>query len=45
MTQAEKKWEKTLEKDPFKKRYKVIQYLISRGFEQDLVQEAVAGLQ
>jgi regulatory protein len=43
--QAEKKWEKTPEKDPYKKRYKVIQYLMSRGFEQDLVQEAVSGLQ
>lgn len=41
LTQAEKKWEKTLEKDLFKKQYKVIQYLMSRGFEQDLVQEAV----
>jgi regulatory protein len=45
LTQAEKKWEKTMEKDPFKKRYKVIQYLMSRGFEQDLVQEAVASVE
>ncbi|MDO8968058.1 regulatory protein RecX [Algoriphagus sp.] len=45
LTQAEKKWEKSLERDPYKKRYKVIQYLMSRGFEQDLVQEAVSGLQ
>ena len=45
LTQAEKKWEKTLEKDLFKKRYKVIQYLMSRGYEQDLVQEAVVSLQ
>lgn len=41
LTQAEKKWEKTNEKDPFKKRFKVIQYLMAKGFEQDLVQEAV----
>lgn len=45
LTQAEKKWEKTSEKDAFKKRYKVIQYLMSRGFEQDLVQEAVSSIQ
>lgn len=45
LTQAEKKWDKTPEKDPFKKRYKVIQYLMSRGFEQDLAQEVVASLQ
>ena len=41
LNQTEKKWEKTPGKDLFKKRYKVIQYLLSRGFEQDLVQEAV----
>lgn len=41
LTQTERKWEKTTEKDPFKKRYKVIQYLMSKGFEQDLIQEAV----
>lgn len=45
LTLTEKKWEKTFEKDPFKKRYKVIQYLMSRGFERDLVQEAVSSLQ
>ncbi len=45
LTQAEKKWEKTPEKDPFRKRYKVIGYLMAKGFEQDLVQEAVGRLQ
>ncbi len=45
LTQTEKKWEKTSEKDPFKKRYKVIQYLMAKGFEQDLIQEAVASIQ
>lgn len=45
LTQAEKKWEKTPEKDPFKKRYKVVSYLMAKGFEQDLVQEAVDSLQ
>lgn len=42
---TEKKWEKTLEKDPYKKRFKVIQFLMSRGYEQDLIQEALASLQ
>jgi regulatory protein len=41
LTQAEKKWEKTAEKDLFRKQYKVIHYLMAKGFEQDLVQEAV----
>ncbi|OOG78820.1 regulatory protein RecX [Algoriphagus sp. A40] len=45
LTQAKKKWEKTTEKDPLKKRYKVIHFLMSKGFEQDMVQEAVASLQ
>jgi regulatory protein len=45
LTQAEKKWEKTTEKDPYKKRFKVIQYLMAKGFEQDLIQEAVGNLQ
>ena len=45
LTQAEKKWEKTTEKDRFKKRYKVIQYLMGKGFEQDLIQEAVASVE
>ncbi|RIW18465.1 RecX family transcriptional regulator [Algoriphagus lacus] len=45
LTQVERKWEKTTEKDPLKKRYKVIQYLMSKGFEQDLIQEAVGSLQ
>jgi regulatory protein len=30
------------EKDPWKKKQKVLQYLISRGFEYDLVQEVMA---
>ncbi|GAB2475794.1 regulatory protein RecX [Algoriphagus taiwanensis] len=45
LTQTEKKWESTQEKDPFKKRFKVIQYLMSRGFEQDLIQEAIGSMQ
>jgi regulatory protein len=45
LTEAEKKWEKTTEKDSRKKRFKVIQYLMAKGFEQDLIQEALVGLQ
>jgi regulatory protein len=45
LTLTEKTWEKSNEKDPFKKRFKVIHYLMGRGYEQDLVQEAVASLQ
>lgn len=29
------------EKDPFKRRYKLHQYALSRGFENDLIQEAL----
>lgn len=42
--QAEKKWEKTKEKDAFKKRYLVGHYLMSKGFEQDLIREALSNL-
>ena len=42
--QAEKKWEKTKEKDPFKRRYLVGHYLMSKGFEQDLIREALSNL-
>ncbi|HSF52340.1 MAG TPA: regulatory protein RecX [Algoriphagus sp.] len=45
LTLAEKKWGKIFEKDPFKKNYKVIQYLMAKGFEQDLVQEAISSLE
>jgi len=41
LQQASKKWEALGEEDLFKKRYKVQQYLIGRGFEPDLVQTAV----
>ncbi len=39
--ETEKKWAKTSEKDPYKKKFKVIQYLLSKGFEQDLAKEAM----
>lgn len=42
---TERKWEKTSEKDPYKRKFKVIQFLMSRGFEQDLIQEAMGSLQ
>ncbi len=41
LTETEKKWEKTKEPDEFKKKYKIIHYLMSKGFEQDLIQEAL----
>ena len=42
--EAEKKWEKTKEKDAYKKNYLVTHYLMSKGFEQDLIQEALSAL-
>ena len=42
--EAEKKWEKTKEADAYKKRYLVTKYLLSKGFESDLIQEALASL-
>lgn len=45
LSQTEKKWEKTVEKDSYKKKFKVLQYLMSKGFEQDLVQEAISSIQ
>jgi len=38
---VEKKWDSLSEKDDFVKRQKVTRYLMTRGFELDLVQEAV----
>lgn len=40
---AEKKSRETKEKHPLKKKYKVMTYLISRGFENDLVRDVVEG--
>jgi regulatory protein len=42
---AEKKWRSLPEKDPFKKKHKVYQYLIGRGYERDLIQEAISSIQ
>ena len=39
--EAEKKWDKTKEKDAYKKRYLVTHYLMGRGFEQDLIREVL----
>lgn len=38
---AEKKWRMTKETDSFKRKYKVQQYLMSRGFEMDLILEVM----
>lgn len=45
LSQTEKKWESTHESDFFKKKYKVTQYLLSRGFEIDLMKEAIESLE
>ena len=45
LTQTEKKWEKSKEPDPYRKRFQVIQYLMSKGFEQDLIKEALETIQ
>lgn len=42
---TEKRWEKTKEKDLFKKRYLVMQFLNSKGFEEDLIREAIQNIQ
>ena len=42
--EAEKKWEKTKETDAYKKRYLLTKYLMGKGFEQDLIQEALSAL-
>lgn len=44
LSQSEKKWESTHESDSFKKKYKVTQYMIMKGFEMDLVKEAIENL-
>lgn len=38
---AEKKLSLITEKDPYKKRYKLISYLLSKGFENDLITEVL----
>lgn len=38
---VEKKWLSISEKDLFRKKNKVFQYLIGRGFESDLIQESM----
>lgn len=44
LTQTEKKWESTHESETYKKKFKVTQYLMNKGFEMDLVKEAVESL-
>ncbi|TXE14248.1 regulatory protein RecX [Algoriphagus aquimarinus] len=44
LTQAEKKWENTHESDTYKKKFKVTQYLMNKGFEMDLIKDAIESL-
>lgn len=44
LSQTEKKWKNTSEPDLYKKKYKVTQYLMSRGFEMDLVTEVLEAM-
>lgn len=37
----DKKWKETKEKNDYKKKYKVLQYVVSRGFESDLANELI----
>jgi len=41
---AEKKWASLSEKDEFIRNQKVYRYLMSRGYESDLIQEALSGV-
>jgi regulatory protein len=45
LSQTERQWEKTKEKDHFKKRYLIFQYLIGKGYEEDLIREALESIQ
>jgi len=45
LSQTEKKWESTHESDTYKKKFKVTQYLMTKGYEMDLVKEAIHSLQ
>lgn len=42
--QVEKHWGRIKEPDLYKKKFKVIQYLFSKGFEMDLIKEAIEEL-
>ena len=42
---CEKLWEKTSENDTYKKRYLLIQRLMSRGFEEDMIREILNNIQ
>lgn len=45
LAQTEKHWERIKEPDLYKKKYKVINYLMGKGFEMDLLKEAIESLQ
>ena len=44
LSQVEKHWERIKESDPYKKKYKLIQHLFSKGFEHDLIKDAISDL-
>lgn len=44
LSQVEKHRGRIKEQDPYKKKFKVIQYLFSKGFEMDLIKEAIEEL-
>lgn len=45
LTLTEKNWEKNKEKDPYKKRYQVYRYLLAKGYEENLISEALQTIQ
>lgn len=45
LAQTEKKWRTTHDADIYKKKFKVTQYLMTKGFELDLVKEAIESLE
>lgn len=44
LSQVEKHWERIKEPETYKKRFKVIQYLFSKGYEMDLIKDAIEEL-
>jgi len=44
LNQVEKKWEQSKESDSFKKRFKIVGYLMQKGYEKDLIEEAIENI-
>lgn len=44
LEQTERRWEREKETETFKKRFKVVGYLMQKGFEKDLIEEALESL-